>query len=140
MTETNDTNATSIRELQALNEHIDTRVRERMVRIHPYRWGALAVWVAAFTLIAGIAIHQNNALGKKGDKAHDALCVYRADLQSQLDSSRQYLADISAGRRKIVPGLSAADITNGIRRQQASVDALRDLGCKPVIVPTIPQP
>jgi hypothetical protein len=130
----------TVLESKDLDEYIDARISQRLQRVHPYRWAALAIWVAAFTLIAGIAMRTNNSLGKKGDQAHDALCVYRSDLQQQLDSSRQYLSDISAGRRTPVPGISVADITVGIRRQQADLDALRDLGCKPVIVPTTPKP
>lgn len=77
-------------------------------------------------------------------KAERALCVFRVELQHRqmddqrsIDRSLKYLADVRAGRRSPVKGITAADVLRGISDKQdtmasraATIKALSDLNCK----------
>jgi len=97
--------------------------------IHPWRWRLLTAWVVAFSIIVAYGFLLIQRQVDRNAQAKTALCSYAANLQEQVDQSRQYLADVEAGRRPRIQGITDEDITLQVRRQQAVLDSLDDLHC-----------
>lgn len=55
----------------------------------------------------------------------DALCALRRDMQVRVDGGRAFLREHPNG----IPGISAADIRDGIRNQQRTIKALAGIDC-----------
>lgn len=56
---------------------------------------------------------------------HDALCTFRADLETRVETSKDLLIDHPDG----IGGISAEIIQQGIDNQQRTIDALDTLSC-----------
>jgi hypothetical protein len=97
--------------------------------IHPWRWRLLTVWVMGFTLVTAWGFHLINNRAHENSRSRTALCTLRQDQQVQVDNLRKYAADVEAGRRPRIAGVSDADITQSIRRTQAVIDSLEVLHC-----------
>ncbi len=67
-----------------------------------------------------------NQLVAAGKDAHDALCVFRDDLEIRVDASRAFLFQHPEG----FAGIDATTILESINQQQHTVDALASLNCK----------
>lgn len=70
------------------------------------------------------------ALAKQGDEAHDALCVFKADLAARTAASLAFLADPPREifGIKVTPALIAQAQTSATN-QQATLDSLSGLDC-----------
>jgi hypothetical protein len=89
-------------------------------------WSVVAV---AFVIIAVLSyvIAENRKLAREGAEAHDALCVFKADLGRRLEAGKAFLADHPGGFAGIDPTVLQTSINN----QQATIDALASLDCMP---------
>lgn len=88
---------------------------------HSMRWLtvavlALFVTVGVLGVLAFRSAHQN----------HDALCTFRADLQTRIQASKDFIADHPEG----FAGISTAVIQQQIENQQRTVDSLDGLHCE----------
>lgn len=84
--------------------------------------GVVAISVAGLSV--GI-IRSNSHIAEVANNTNAALCTLRSDLEQRIDDSRQFLEDHPNG----IPGISAADIQQGITNQQRTIDALSTLEC-----------
>lgn len=57
------------------------------------------------------------------------LCRFVANLEDRRDAQVQYLEDVEAERRPIIPGLNTADLQRSIDAQTATLMSFRDLEC-----------
>lgn len=65
--------------------------------------------------------------------AHDTrrnLCRFVDNLEDRRDAQQDYLEDVEAGRRQIIPGLNPADLQRSIDSQTATLMSFRDLHCE----------
>lgn len=85
----------------------------------------LVAWIVVFTILVAFAISQNRKLGEQGREAHDALCVFKGDIEQRAQASRDFLADNPDG----LPGIPASVIRTSLANQQKTVDSLRTLDC-----------
>lgn len=66
----------------------------------------------------------------EGHQAHDYLCYQKTVVIPQrIKSTKDYLADIEAGRRAPLPGITKADFQQSIKRDEASLKALALVTC-----------
>lgn len=72
---------------------------------------------------------QNRVLVKDGLQAHDALCVFRDDLDNRADQGEQFIADIVAGKRDPIPGITIPDLQRSVAGQRSTLKALSVLDC-----------
>lgn len=79
-------------------------------------------------LIASID-RQQNEIQRIARQTHDALCAQRVKDTHDIERSRQYLADVKAGKRKPIIGITEEDILFSIADEQAKVDSLSELTC-----------
>jgi hypothetical protein len=86
------------------------------------RWVVNGVLLVALVLAGVYSFNQ-------ASKAEVALCALRADLEVRAESSQEYLADLDAGRREPIPGITRRDITDGIQNQRRTIRALGSLEC-----------
>lgn len=82
----------------------------------------LTVTVVVLTLaLGGLAVWNFNT----GHTTRDALCTLRADLETRVQTSKDFLIEHPKG----IPGISAKVIKDGIKNQERTIDALSDLSC-----------
>jgi hypothetical protein len=62
---------------------------------------------------------------RDADQTHDALCTFKNDTQQRLKATR----DLLDKNPNAFPGVPRATITQSLRNQQRTLDALRDLDC-----------
>jgi hypothetical protein len=86
------------------------------------RWVVNVVLLIALVLAGVYSFNQ-------ASKAEVALCALRADLVVRVDRSKEYLADLDAGRRKPIPGITRSDIADGVANQERTIRALKGLDC-----------
>ncbi len=60
---------------------------------------------------------------------NDALCNIRADLADRVQAAEDYLADVEAGRRQAIQGITEADINRTLAGQKTTLKGLRPLIC-----------
>jgi hypothetical protein len=70
-------------------------------------------------------VHDLARVEKVTQQTNTALCLFRANLKGQVETSTQFLVDHPNG----IPGLSAEVIQSGIDRQTATLKALEILEC-----------
>jgi hypothetical protein len=90
--------------------------------------GALRA-VVLLTIAIGLGFWRLEVLSHRGDQAARALCAVQASTREQIRQSVQFLADIKAGKRPPIQGISETDILAGIVRQQKFLKALDILNC-----------
>lgn len=66
------------------------------------------------------------ALANQGHSVHAAVCVFRADLEKRVETSKQFLKEHPNG----IPGIPASLIKNSIENIQKTIDSLKRLDCK----------
>lgn len=71
---------------------------------------------------------QNRQLAVQGKEAHDGLCALKRDYEQRIEASLKFLRENPKG----IPGIPASLIRNTVRNQQATLDALARLRCRPV--------
>ncbi len=64
-------------------------------------------------------------LAVQGLEAHDAICVFRGDLERRVKAGRQYLREHPEG----FAGIDPATIRNSLDNQQRTVDSLAAIRC-----------
>lgn len=97
------------------------------VREHPNPvafWGVTLAFVGVLAALS-FAIVSNRHLARDGREAHDALCIFKNDLQQRAIDSATFLAAHPGG----FAGIDAATIQNSIKNQLATVDSLSLLDC-----------
>lgn len=72
---------------------------------------------------------QNRIIVLQGKQAHDALCVFRADLDRRAVDGENFIADLVAGRRDPIPGITIADLQRSVAGQRSTLEALSNLDC-----------
>lgn len=89
----------------------------------------IARWVANLLIVAALA-----AAGwwqyQQTSQAERALCALRADVEARVANAERYLADVKAGRREPIRGITVADIKRSLRDQRRTIDSLMILDCK----------
>ena len=75
-------------------------------------------------LIGRLAANEAEAL-----EAHAALCSFKADLARRVATSQKFIADLEAGRRPPIQGISVNDLRRSVDGQQATLDSLGPLEC-----------
>lgn len=102
-------------------------------------------WIANIAIVA-VLIIGGHWLDARQARAEDALCVLRTVLiDSQVSDrasqqrARTYLADVQAGRREPIRGITDQDIKDGIKERgriianrERSIEALSIINCKGV--------
>lgn len=73
-------------------------------------------------------IARNHVLAVQGKQAHDALCVFRADLRGRADASEQFMRAHPDVLARL--GISPADMARSIASQRATIRSLSILNCK----------
>lgn len=63
-------------------------------------------------------------------QAHDALCSFRKDLKGRTARTREFMADVEAGRRPPIAGISTNDLQRSLDGQEATLKSLDPLKCK----------
>lgn len=86
------------------------------------RW---ATNVLILVVIVAVAVYAH----AQATQAEDALCALRQNFEERIAASEEYLADVKAGRRKPIAGITNADIKRGIDNQRQTVVALSGLRC-----------
>lgn len=66
---------------------------------------------------------------------HDSLCAFRNGLASDFYRTEAYIQDVQAGRRRIIPGISIADLQAAQKARKARLDDLSSLDCSRVWFP-----
>lgn len=101
---------------------------------HRKRWAAITIWIVLFTAAGAYGFlrldditARNRQLAMQGEGAHDAICVLRADLESRVHASEEFLRDHPTG----FLGIPAAVILNSFEGQRRTIRALSTLNCKP---------
>lgn len=72
---------------------------------------------------------QQNEIQRIARQTHDALCAQRVKDTHDIERARKYLADVKAGKRKPIIGITEEDILFSIADEQAKVDSLVGLDC-----------
>lgn len=85
----------------------------------------LLVWIVVFTGLTFYAIGSNRQVAEEGQEAHDALCVFRGDLERRYELGLQFVADNPNG----IPGLPRRTLDNSLAGQKRTIDALETLDC-----------
>lgn len=82
-----------------------------------------------FLTLAGLVVQivANRHLAQEGKEAHDALCVFKADLQRRYGLGLEFLRTHPAG----IPGIPAEVFTSSLANQKATLDSLDRLDCMP---------
>jgi hypothetical protein len=62
---------------------------------------------------------------QKGSQTHDAVCIFRADLERRAEDGRTFLKNNPDG----IPGIPAAVIQTSIDNQERTIAALASLDC-----------
>lgn len=62
-------------------------------------------------------------------QTHDALCSFRSDIEGQYAAAAAYVEDVAAGRRRLIEGITLADLEIAQARRRATLDSLSDLDC-----------
>lgn len=115
--------------------------RERQAFFHRARmWRRIFVaWVIVFTVAVAWSIHatrsntnqlrqavrENRRLAQEGKEAHISFCVLKHDLETRVNSSKDFLAEHPSG----IPGVPRSVILQSIKNQQATLNSLRRLRC-----------
>lgn len=100
-------------------------------RVSTGRWfdrGLLTAIILAFIVfgIGGWFEHRRtDRLVEQGKQAHDAICVFRADLQQRVDSTKRFLDTHPGG----FAGIPAATLRKSLRDQQRTIRALSLIRC-----------
>lgn len=79
----------------------------------------------AAVVVLLLQVGTNRHLTRDGKQAHDALCVFKADLGQRVNASREFLTTHPQG----IPGIPAAVIRTSVMNQQATLDSLSALTC-----------
>ncbi len=93
----------------------------------PQLWAGISVW-AVTAVFTGLNFFDNRGLALAGKEAHDALCVFRNDLEERIGRTRAYLARHPEGFPAL--GITAGELANQLMNQQKTIDALKQLKCK----------
>jgi hypothetical protein len=89
----------------------------------------LLAWIALFTCATAYSVYSNRQLGRQGEEAHDALCVFKGNLDARAKIGEDYVADVKAGRRPVLTGFTVAELERSAASQRAAVNSLRTLDC-----------
>jgi hypothetical protein len=84
------------------------------------------VVVVALVWLRSVA-DENRRLGRQGEEAHGALCVFKADLEQRANSSRALLEE---HKGPMIFGIPRTVIQTSFDNQQKTVDSLRSLDCE----------
>lgn len=82
------------------------------------------LWLVFGAAFAYLFVANQDRVGE-GQRAHDAVCLLRADLQTRVTTGNQFLRDHPEGAL----GISASDLQRSLDNQQATIDALSEAGC-----------
>jgi len=72
-------------------------------------------------------IHKNRQLAGQGQEAHDALCVFKADLEARYGNGLEFIRSHPAG----IPGIPVTVLRNSLNNQKATLESLAALDCVP---------
>ena len=72
-------------------------------------------------------IHKNRELAGEGREAHDALCVFKSDLQARYGNGLEFVRTHPAG----IPGIPITVLRNSLNNQKATLESLEALDCVP---------
>lgn len=101
-----------------------------MTRVFRWATNVLLVLVLAASLFVG---QRQRDLRQEGSEAHDALCVFKADLERRQEDSRAFLAMTPEERvakyGQQLGAIPPSVIRNSLANQQQTLDALADLDC-----------
>ena len=91
---------------------------------------SFAVLTTVFALLLGGLAWQilaNRHLAQDGLEAHDALCVFKADLERRYQNGKEFFVRHPTG----FAGMSPTTLANSLRNQQATLESLDRLDCVP---------
>lgn len=91
--------------------------------------GFVLLTLVFLLLLGGLSwqLHVNRNLGRQGQEAHDALCVFKADLQRRYGVGLEFIRTHPRG----IPGIPAATLTTSLNNQKATLGSLSRLDCVP---------
>lgn len=89
----------------------------------------IRTWGVNLLLVAALAVAGTYTYTQTSE-AERALCALRLNLEVRVADSEKYLADVRAGKREPVRGITEADIRTSIRNQRQTIDALSELDCR----------
>lgn len=89
----------------------------------------IALTLVFVVVLAGFVfqLRKNNELGNQGREAHDALCVFKADLQARYGSSLAFIRSHPAG----IPGIPVTVLRDSLNSKKATLESLEGLDCIP---------
>jgi hypothetical protein len=98
-----------------------------------------AATVGLYLIMAGLGVflyidaqHERQNLANQiaaQENTRIALCAFKKDLARRARDTEQFIADVQAGRRKPIPGISLADFQRSLRGQRSTIKSLSDLPC-----------
>lgn len=72
---------------------------------------------------------QQKAIAALSVSTNRALCSFVSNLRQRVESSEAYLADVQAGRRQAIQGITEQDIKQSLNGQKATLASLEPLHC-----------
>jgi hypothetical protein len=88
------------------------------------------MWVVLLlAVIFALWFNQDRGLKAVAAETHAALCALKNDLAGRKARSEEFLADVHAGRRPRIEGISDNDLRRSIDNQQDTLDVLSELSC-----------
>lgn len=92
-----------------------------------------AVWAVALTVVVIWTAQQSRARQAEGLQAHDALCVFKQDLQRRASSSAEFLRTHPNG----IAGIPAKVLQQSLANQVSTIRSLDRLRCDPPPAPVV---
>lgn len=86
----------------------------------------LGLAVVGLFVVAAWQFDQTHSEAARGQQAHAALCVFKADLKRRVVTGFAFLKEHPAG----IPGIPAATLRASITNEQRTFDTLHELKCR----------
>ena len=89
----------------------------------------IALTVVFVMVLVGFVfqIHKNRQLARQGQEAHDALCVFKADLEARYGKGLEFIRSHPAG----IPGIPVTVLRDSLNNKKATLESLAALDCVP---------
>jgi hypothetical protein len=87
-----------------------------------------SIVIAAVLMFMVFQIRDNRSRATEGQEAHDALCVFKADLARRAADGRRLLDDNAD--LKLIFGIPRTVIEQSVTAQESTLDSLRILDCQ----------
>lgn len=83
------------------------------------------VLIGVVIYFSAISNNKQNDLVKQGAESHEALCIFKSDLERRIGDGEQFLRDNPNG----IPGIPEETLRNSIDNQKRTLASLAVLDC-----------